>query len=326
LLLWLLPLVIGCASGEGFPDPSHNGPNAPIASQASLAQTTLPESTTLTTVGPLERPSETDERFYQLVSDRIKTSLAEGEREIVLTPVFQMYAIDENLMPEVLDRIYLDYQDIYQQTPDYFYFNGAFSTEYEVGHDGAACVEIVSLRSEYWYSLSELSPEELEDYVDAVHAEADRWADEIRGVAHEPWQQLAELHDRLAKHITYDYASESHAGWALMHGRTICGGYSQAFQLICSKLGYACRVVHGMANGYEHLWNQVTIGSTTYHVDVTLDDVLPDDCVNSAARHEYLLRSDAAMQETHMWAADQYPPCPADCLLYFSANDLVAAR
>ena len=321
--LLLALLLAWCSGCGGRGDPGDGGDNGSTDSiSTSTAIDRVDPSTTARTV---ERPTFPDERFYRLARGRLEAALAEGVVDVDFTPLFREYEIAGDLMPELLDRIYLEYQDILQTTSDYFYMNGSFASDYDAGDDGLGRVDGLTLRIQYWLSLAELSATERAEYVAAVRAEAERWARDLRATSPEPGEVLAELHDRLARHITYDYDSESQAGWALLRGRTICGGYARAFQLICDKLGYPCRVVEGEANGSGHIWNQVMVDGRWHHVDVTMDDVLPEGCENASARHQYLLRSDSAMRETHAWTPDRYPACPTDNLLYFSANDLIAA-
>lgn len=53
---------------------------------------------------------------------------------------------------------------------------------------------------------------------------------------------------------------------------SICGGYSDAFQLLCDLSGIECYNVVGYMNSDLHAWNEVYLDGQTYLVDITNSD------------------------------------------------------
>ncbi len=91
------------------------------------------------------------------------------------------------------------------------------------------------------------------------------------------------LHDKLAAICTYDFTAENaefqyphsfSAYGALVEGKAVCTGYSQAMQLLLKRIGIPCTVItgHDKQTGTPHMWNLVTINGKNYHLDVTWND------------------------------------------------------
>lgn len=80
-------------------------------------------------------------------------------------------------------------------------------------------------------------------------------------------------------------------------------GFAMAFKALCDKLLIDCTVVAGKYMGKDHYWNIVTIGDSSYHVDVT-----------AIHREETstFLRGDEYMRENYWWDTSTVPTCPAD--------------
>lgn len=90
------------------------------------------------------------------------------------------------------------------------------------------------------------------------------------------------VHDYLVQNVSYeadcDYEDSSYS--ALVKKKSVCDGFSKAFQYLMLRLGiqswYVPGKVHGGSNSGEHAWNQVQIGGECYNVDVTSDSSHPD--------------------------------------------------
>lgn len=82
------------------------------------------------------------------------------------------------------------------------------------------------------------------------------------------------VHNALIDRITYDLNSPYNqtAYSALVNGRTVCAGYSKAFQYIMTKLGVPAYYVTGSSKGENHAWNIIRLEDGFYNVDVTWDD------------------------------------------------------
>ena len=85
---------------------------------------------------------------------------------------------------------------------------------------------------------------------------------------------------------------------AALDGRTgrkgpVCASYSEAFKLLCDRLGIPCTLVTGSADGGYHQWNYVQMDDGLwYAVDVTWNDPTikgKTDAVSGSERETYLL-------------------------------------
>lgn len=67
----------------------------------------------------------------------------------------------------------------------------------------------------------------------------------------------------------YDWVDSAYA--ALVTGQAVCGGYAEAYFILCHMAGLWCQQVIGSVTGstQEHAWNLVRLDSGTYFVDVT---------------------------------------------------------
>ncbi len=82
------------------------------------------------------------------------------------------------------------------------------------------------------------------------------------------------VHDYIINNVQYDEDSELNqsAYSALVNGRSVCAGYSRAFQYIMIKLGIPCYYCTGFANDGDHAWNLVMLDNELVNVDVSWDD------------------------------------------------------
>lgn len=95
------------------------------------------------------------------------------------------------------------------------------------------------------------------------------------------FERVKAIHDYLLMNVDYDYQNYlnntvpdvSHtAKGALVNKYAVCDGYSNAFRLLCSKIGISCEIVSGTSKGDAHAWNQVKVEGKWYNIDVTWDD------------------------------------------------------
>ena len=101
------------------------------------------------------------------------------------------------------------------------------------------------------------------------------------------------VHDYIAKNTDYDVNERlcQSAYSALVLHRSVCAGYSRAFQCVMTRLGIPTYYVIGYSNG-SHAWNIVKLDDGYYNVDVTWDDSWP-------VSYAYFNRTDADISETH---------------------------
>ena len=98
------------------------------------------------------------------------------------------------------------------------------------------------------------------------------------------------IHDFICKNTTYDVSApyNQSAYSALVLHKSVCAGYSRAFQHLMQQLGFSCYYVPGNTYGLDiqqdegnpedgsHSWNIVVIGGGYYNVDCLWDDSASD--------------------------------------------------
>lgn len=102
------------------------------------------------------------------------------------------------------------------------------------------------------------------------------------------------IHDALARRIEYDARADlgQSAYSAMVGGRTVCAGYSRAFQYLCQKAEIPCYYVTGYSD-QDHAWNIVMISDTFRNVDLTWDDA---DNIN----YDYFNITDLQIADSHV--------------------------
>ena len=117
------------------------------------------------------------------------------------------------------------------------------------------------------------------------------------------------LHDYLAQHCAYAYeeysngtltsgSDEYNAYGALVNGKAVCQGYSEAYQALLQEVGIQSRICS--SDAMNHAWNVVLIDGSWYHVDVTWDDPLNERNSKEyfgVVFHKYFLLSDKGMKK-----------------------------
>lgn len=125
------------------------------------------------------------------------------------------------------------------------------------------------------------------------------------------------FHDYLCRHCVYDlqFQDPSYSAYgALVLGRAVCQGYSEAMGMLCLEAGLECRIVTGTARddsgqAGDHAWNLVKIDGEYRHVDVTYDDPVRSDGLDRFS-YEYFNISDAEIARDHSWDWEAYPAAP----------------
>ena len=129
------------------------------------------------------------------------------------------------------------------------------------------------------------------------------------------------LHDRLAKRITYDLTEAyMHSAYgALVNGRAVCDGYTEALQYLLGRVGIQAFTVLGTGtdingNTEAHAWNIVRIDGKYYNVDLTWDDQGRD------IFYAYFNLTDERMTEDHTPEETEYamPVCDSEEAEYFT--------
>ena len=101
-------------------------------------------------------------------------------------------------------------------------------------------------------------------------------AADIQAKTAEPRSQIAMLNDELVKRIDYGYAAVEERAYstlgALVDGKAICAGYTNAVNDVCYLLGIPSYQINDTQN--RHIWNVVKIDGKWLMLDVTGNDTV----------------------------------------------------
>lgn len=129
------------------------------------------------------------------------------------------------------------------------------------------------------------------------------------------------LHDALIVQNTYEEATNAHNEYgAIVDGKTVCQGYSLAFQYLLRLCGINACSVTGYA-GEPHSWNLVFIDGEYYYTDVTWDDVVITPRNNrSDIFYAYFNVTEDVLRLDHTWNEPEYglPSCTSTRRNYYS--------
>ena len=87
------------------------------------------------------------------------------------------------------------------------------------------------------------------------------------------------------------------ADGALLDHKAVCAGYGRAYEMLCKAAGI--QVIYVASEEMNHGWNAVRLGGTTYYIDCTFDDPVPDR--GQYVSEEFFLVNAAQLAETHEW-------------------------
>lgn len=153
--------------------------------------------------------------------------------------------------------------------------------------------------------FSELTPNEMTAYKSALSV-----ADKARKSSKNILMQELYIHDWICKSTDYlkgfDNSAESDVSSVVgvfVNHQANCQGYSEAFYLLATMLGFEVDCVTGVAKGEPHGWNVIKINNNWYAVDVTWDDGN-----NLYISHLYLNAPQEIMNYDHV--ASTYNPHP----------------
>jgi hypothetical protein len=162
--------------------------------------------------------------------------------------------------------------------------------------------------------------------------EATRVAQDIMRATPDDYLRLRLAHDYLADRTYYSPEHDfrtNNAQSALLGDATMCVGYSLAYKMIVERMGFPCISVYGNTRyeggGELHNWNKVKFQDTWYNVDVTWDDPGPGPD-QSPPLHNYFLRSDLSIADSHIPLGYAIPSAPEDYMDYWTLNDLTAVN
>ena len=175
---------------------------------------------------------------------------------------------------------------------------GLQSVTQEQSSDGNAVLHIS-------YSIC---PDELKYQKQLLAQYAAEWSANV--ISDPPSERVLTAYTRVCAACCYDGsgAEPDSAYGALIVQKAVCGGYAEAFLLLCRAAEIPCMIVTGTAQGIMHEWNLVALDGQWYHVDCCWDDIRQD--------HGCFLRSDAEMASERDWDRASYPAADGEAYRY----------
>ena len=176
---------------------------------------------------------------------------------------------------EVIEAVYGDH-------PELFYLDTSYGYVY-LSEDN--CVQI-TLRYNSLATDIDASKERFESAAEDIIKSA--------GSLSSDYDKEKYVHDTIAGMVTYDEGETlgQSAYSALVTGRSVCAGYSRAFQYIMTRLGIPTYFVSGTATN-NHAWNMVKLDDEYYNVDLTWDDQ------DTGIIYNYFNVSDSSFSKSH---------------------------
>ncbi len=253
------------------------------------------------------------EQTLQQIEERLIEALNDYQLVIDISDLQISY--DENARQQIFDILYSIPESNYR----YFFVDG-YSTRYN------EIFETVGFSCDPDYTINGT------DEPDAAKISADQQTLETAVnkalAAVEPGMSTVEkvlaIHDYIVRICNYDEENfeagtipeESYSAWgALVNGKAVCQGYSEAFNMLMNELGIESCVVS--SSTISHGWNMVNIDGTWFHVDCTWDDPLiykgvgihldmEDPYDEGYGDHENFLKSDEEFRASghEGWEAD----------------------
>ncbi len=133
------------------------------------------------------------------------------------------------------------------------------------------------------------------------------------------------FYDEITVNCVYDVSSPNcnDIYGCFVNKKAKCGGFSKAFNYLCSKAGIECILVTGDYEG-PHMWNMVNIDNEWYHVDVTMGIV--KNAEEKYVRYDYFCVTDDFIENnrTVYTQSYDYPEAVHSTYNYFYFNGLIA--
>lgn len=224
--------------------------------------------------------------------------------ETALTSAWDSYKTELDISKykirfEDINDIYNEISDLY---PEYFYLDYNNTSFFGSGN------YITKLEIGYLYSNDILDKQrsELNNAVENILSK-------MKGISRDE-DKIVFFHDYISSHNAYDPVGVSGdvdsvedysftAYGTLVNNVSVCQGMSDAFILLCRKVGIDSFLVSSEA--MVHAWNLVKINNRYYHLDITWDDSIFNANLDYASNdfldvkgfvsHDYFIKSDSQM-------------------------------
>ncbi len=160
-----------------------------------------------------------------------------------------------------------------------------------------------------------------------LEAAADACISQIPAAASD-YEKIKYVYEYIIDTTDYDQggADTQNIQSVLLYRRSVCAGYSKAFQYILNRMGLFCTYITGtIQGGGDHGWNMVRIGDQYYYVDVTWGDPVFANQVegsgSNAMNYNYLCCTETELFKTHVPSDSiALPSCTSDDYNYYKMN------
>lgn len=185
--------------------------------------------------------------------------------------------IEELTVPEIKNAV----MAVYNDHPELFWLNTIFTCKYDKNR---ICAELALDFNMTKEELEEASPD-FYNMTNNILKEVENFG---------TYEKERRLHDLLIRKIDYDKSADMNqsAYSALVEGKSVCAGYSRAYQYLMQRLGIPCYYCTGYA-GQDHAWNIVALDDGYYNVDLTWDDT-------PGYEYDYFNKTDEDYADTHI--------------------------
>ena len=231
----------------------------------------------------------------RIAYDAIVTGVGQADTQIS----FRAEGISGEDVQAAIDMVLADY-------PEYFWFHGGGSME--MTNDGS----VVYTPGLYMVENQTVTAGPVLEGLKTSFEEAANAA--LKGLPKgSDYEKALYLHDYLAKHITYVQEGDHQTAYgALVRGKSVCAGYTRAYQYLLHKAGIRSWYVSGHSmnpatgDWESHAWNLLFLNGKCYYTDVTWDDQ------GAELFHAFFMLSSEEMHRTHI--PNDAAALPASCL------------
>ncbi|MDO5446067.1 MAG: transglutaminase domain-containing protein, partial [Eubacteriales bacterium] len=193
-------------------------------------------------------------------------------------------------------------QQIHYDYPEYFWFTGDVSVNYQVlGNSYAGDLS-------FSYSCDPAAMAAGKKDLENASAEI---LSSLSGESE--YEKVKGVYEYLINNSSYDINVKDQTSYSLLVNRSgVCAGYAGAMKYLLDRLNVDCMIASGKSKGEDHVWNLVRIGGCWYQVDPTWGDPVTGSDFQTIS-YDYLLLDDEEMFLDHQYDSGVvYPNCSTE--------------
>lgn len=312
--------------------PVQPEPAGPEPTESETTETEEePEKASETEEGP-ESTTESEKVTYSYTTGQIHTEISYTGRylySILNAQQKEWYRKIDAAVNDLADEVYLDanmetnknyyiYYLYMMDNPEHFYLINTVGIYTEgtgkggliLGYsDGVYC-------SGYDYGdVSQTLKDSIRAKQAIFNAEVNRIISTIPSGAPDVVKELL-IYDRIVIDSYYNTSAQwdeqANDNWSaygvIINKYGVCESYTEAFQLLCLKVGINCTGIVGTAGGDDHKWNAVQLDGQWYACDITFDD--PIGGVAGETSHDFFNLTTVQMEQSDHSTAGSDQPGP----------------